>query len=268
MIHKRKIVINKFSSNPKNFTKFENTIKNQKYNLITFFPLALFNQFRYFNNQFYLLMAISQFIPELKVGFLFSYVAPLTFVLFVTLLREAIDDIKRYKRDKEQNSQVFIRIDMNGNKKIFSKDIQIGDLIEINKGQRIPADILIIKSYDKNIYIKTDQLDGETDWKLRKAIPYFQNLKLENEENLEEIFLTDCSFIIEPPSKKIYDFNGVLEINSTGQILNQQNIMKEPLSCDNTMWMNSILASKKNYWFSYLYRKRNKSRNEFPITKK
>ena len=245
MIHKRKIVINKFSSNPKNFTKFENTIKNQKYNLITFFPLALFNQFRYFNNQFYLLMAISQFIPELKVGFLFSYVAPLTFVLFVTLLREAIDDIKRYKRDKEQNSQVFIRIDMNGNKKIFSKDIQIGDLIEINKGQRIPADILIIKSYDKNIYIKTDQLDGETDWKLRKAIPYFQNLKLENEENLEEIFLTDCSFIIEPPSKKIYDFNGVLEINSTGQILNQQNIMKEPLSCDNTMWMNSILASKK-----------------------
>ena len=76
MIHKRKIVINKFSSNPKNFTKFENTIKNQKYNLITFFPLALFNQFRYFNNQFYLLMAISQFIPELKVGFLFSDVAP------------------------------------------------------------------------------------------------------------------------------------------------------------------------------------------------
>ena len=167
-------------------------------------------------------MAISQFIPELKVGFLFSYVAPLAFVLIVTLLREAIDDIKRYKRDKEQNSQEFIRIDMNGSKKIYSKQIQIGDLIEIKKGQRVPADILVIKTYDKNIYIKTDQLDGETDWKLRKPIPYFQNLRLENDDNLEEIFLSDCHFIIEPPSKKIYDFSGLLEVNSnTHQILNQ-----------------------------------------------
>ena len=191
-------------------------------------------------------MAISQFIPELKVGFLFSYVAPLAFVLIVTLLREAIDDIKRYKRDKEQNSQEFIRIDMNGSKKIYSKQIQIGDLIEIKKGQRVPADILVIKTYDKNIYIKTDQLDGETDWKLRKPIPYFQNLRLENDNNLEEIFLSDCHFIIEPPSKKIYDFSGLLEVNSnTHQILNQQNIIKQPLNCDNTIWMNSILASKK-----------------------
>ncbi len=191
-------------------------------------------------------MAISQFIPELKVGFLFSYVAPLAFVLIVTLLREAIDDIKRYKRDKEQNSQEFIRIDMNGSKKIYSKQIQIGDLIEIKKGQRVPADILVIKTYDKNIYIKTDQLDGETDWKLRKPIPYFQNLRLENDDNLEEIFLSDCHFIIEPPSKKIYDFSGLLEVNSnTHQILNQQNIIKQPLNCDNTIWMNSILASKK-----------------------
>ena len=246
MVHKRKILINKFSSKPKNYTKFENVIKNQKYNIITFLPLALFNQFRFFNNQFYLLMAISQFIPELKVGFLFSYVAPLAFVLIVTLLREAIDDIKRYKRDKEQNSQEFIRIDMNGSKKIFSKQIQIGDLIEIKKGQRVPADILIIKTYDKNIYIKTDQLDGETDWKLRKPIPYFQNLKLENDDNLEEIFLSDCHFIIEPPSKKIYEFTGLLEVNcNTHQILNQQNIIKQPLNCDNTIWMNSILASKK-----------------------
>ena len=59
---------------------------------------------------------------------------------------------------------------MNGSKKIYSKQIQIGDLIEIKKGQRVPADILVIKTYDKNIYIKTDQLDGETDWKLRKPI--------------------------------------------------------------------------------------------------
>ena len=46
-------------------------------------------------------------MPILKVGFLFSYVAPLSFVLILTLLKEAYDDIQRYKRDKEANSQIY-----------------------------------------------------------------------------------------------------------------------------------------------------------------
>jgi len=42
------------------------------------------------------------------VGFLFSYVAPLIFVLVMALLKEAWDDFKRYKRDKEANSQQYL----------------------------------------------------------------------------------------------------------------------------------------------------------------
>ena len=52
-------------------------------------------------------MVISQFFDSLKVGLLFSYIAPLVFVLFVTLVKEALDDIYRYKRDKEENNQTF-----------------------------------------------------------------------------------------------------------------------------------------------------------------
>jgi phospholipid-translocating ATPase len=53
-------------------------------------------------------MVVSQFIDALKVGFLFSYVAPLLFVLLVTLVKEAIDEINRYKRDKEENNQTYM----------------------------------------------------------------------------------------------------------------------------------------------------------------
>ena len=88
-------------------TSFANITMNQKYNLITFLPLVLFHQFKFFSNQFYLLMVISQFIDALKVGFFFSYVSPLVFVLIVTLVKEGIDDINRYKRDKEENNQKF-----------------------------------------------------------------------------------------------------------------------------------------------------------------
>lgn len=91
----------------KNKTYFKNNIKNQKYNILTFIPLVLYHQFKFFSNQFYLLMVVSQFIDALKVGFLFSYVAPLLFVLLVTLVKEAIDEINRYKRDKEENNQTY-----------------------------------------------------------------------------------------------------------------------------------------------------------------
>ena len=45
-----------------------NKIRNQKYNVITFIPVVLFNQFKFFFNLFFLLICLSQFIPPLKVG--------------------------------------------------------------------------------------------------------------------------------------------------------------------------------------------------------
>ena len=86
-------------------------------------------------------MVISQFFDSLKVGFLFSYVAPLLFVLLVTLFKEAIDDIYRFKQDKMTNEQEFTKLILGKNKLIEKKliksqDIQIGDMIEINQNHQ------------------------------------------------------------------------------------------------------------------------------------
>src|SRR4051794_40496922 len=62
-----------------------NIVRNQKYNIFTFLPIVLFNQFKFFLNLYFLLMACSQFINALKVGPIFTYWAPLGFVLGVTL---------------------------------------------------------------------------------------------------------------------------------------------------------------------------------------
>ena len=45
-----------------------NRVKTQKYNVITFIPVVLFHQFKFFFNLFFLLIALSQLIPPLKVG--------------------------------------------------------------------------------------------------------------------------------------------------------------------------------------------------------
>jgi phospholipid-translocating ATPase len=76
-----------------------NLVKNTKYNLITFVPVVLFNQFKFFLNMFFLLTALTQLIPALKVGLIITYLGPLLLVLTLTMAKEAVDDYKRYRRD-------------------------------------------------------------------------------------------------------------------------------------------------------------------------
>ena len=113
-----------------------NTIRNQKYNVITFLPLVLYQQFKFFLNLYFLIMATSQFVPDIRIGYLYTYWGPLVsrktirklyicenieivelfvyllqcFVLFVTICREAVDDLRRHKRDQEVNSQKCKRL--------------------------------------------------------------------------------------------------------------------------------------------------------------
>jgi phospholipid-translocating ATPase len=87
-----------------------NSIRNQKYSILTFVPLVLYKEFQYFFNLFYLLTAVSQFIPALKVGLMFSFLAPLCLVLFLTMVKEGYEDYQRYKKDKQINSSEFMYI--------------------------------------------------------------------------------------------------------------------------------------------------------------
>lgn len=45
-----------------------NKVKNMKSNIFTFVPMVLWNQFKFFFNLFYLLLAISQLFDFFKVG--------------------------------------------------------------------------------------------------------------------------------------------------------------------------------------------------------
>ena len=188
-----------------------NIVRNQKYNIITFLPIVLFNQFKFFLNLYFLLMACSQFITSLKVGYLYTYWAPLGFVLGVTLLREAVDDILRYKRDKAVNSQLYQKLTRNGPLAIYSSRIKVGDLIVVSKDQRVPADMVFLRTSERNgaCFVRTDQLDGETDWKLRLAVPATQSL-----DSDDQLFNLDAYVDAEEPRKDIHSFTGRFAIDS------------------------------------------------------
>ena len=232
-----------FSDQALNITNWSNKEENNKFNVITFFPKTLFNQFRQFGNFFYLLMSISQFFPELAVGFLFTYISPLAFVIAVSMGKELYDDINRRIQDKKTNSAKITVIVPSADKssiQLTQKDasqLQIGDIIELKKDSRVPADIIVLKTFneaeDNQAFIRTDQLDGETDWKLRKAPGVTQAM------NEIQFFTSEAFAEYEPPSKLIYNFQGVIQCKT------EEGEKKEALNLENTMWASTVVASKK-----------------------
>lgn len=197
-----------------------NTVRNQKYTIVTFLPLVFYEQFKFFFNFYFLVVALSQFIPALEIGkrlksglkyalmslgYIVTYVAPLAFVIAVTMGKEAYDDYSRYRRDREANSTRYLvllpqppspvasqsELLENGpfrspepslprpqTRSTPSAAIRVGDIVLLEKNQRVPADMVLLTTSEEegSCFIRTDQLDGETDWKLKVAVAEAQRM--------------------------------------------------------------------------------------------
>ncbi|XP_077916281.1 putative phospholipid-transporting ATPase IIB isoform X5 [Halichoerus grypus] len=211
-----------------------NSIKNQKYNVFTFIPGVLYEQFKFFLNLYFLVVSCSQFVPALKIGYLYTYWAPLGFVLAVTIMREAIDEFRRFQRDKEVNSQLYSKLTVRGKVQVKSSDIQVGDLIIVEKNQRIPSDMVFLRTSEKagSCFIRTDQLDGETDWKLKVAVSCTQRLPA-----LGDLFSISAYVYAQKPQLDIHSFEGTFTREDCDPPIH------ESLSIENTLWASTIVAS-------------------------
>lgn len=339
-----------------------NAVSHAKYTPWSFLPRTLFNEFKFFINMYFLLVALSQIIPALRIGYLSTYIAPLAFVICITLSKEAYDDVYRRKRDNEANSEAYkvLRLDEGGaqgfsdsrkrkNSKMSerkkgkkrrteeedriaqadreeqdaedvdtpsasvteimksSKDLAVGDVVVLGKDQRVPADVIILKSFSSEpvvvqdedqlptprksealmdfgenapepdptlqaesakgqdlenqttssdpsgggeAFVRTDQLDGETDWKLRLASPLAQTLPASEYGRLR--------VVAGKPDKRVNDFVGTIELvpktrtaydppvdgsRESESAESSTATKSSPLTIDNTAWANTVLAS-------------------------
>ena len=333
-----------------------NAVSNAKYTAWSFLPRSLYNEFSFFFNMYFLLVALSQIMPSLRIGYLSTYIAPLAFVLAITLGKEALDDIARRRRDAEANKEQYTVLHLSdqeptqreksrtkkghshsGNStsrkgvkysrldaikeeeetlsndhdgigkssiivtevNVRSRDLKVGDVVKLGKNQRVPADLVILKSYSADTsatappaaatpirdsevsaptnnapgiqgnpsqelqdppcssdtadsglspessesgeaFIRTDQLDGETDWKLRLASPLTQLLDPRE--------FTRLRIVAGKPDRRVNEFVGTLEYfpaavheGSVSAVGGQAKT--SPLTIDNTAWANTVLAS-------------------------
>lgn len=85
-----------------------------------------------------------------------------------------------------------------------------------------------------NLFIRTDQLDGETDWKLRKAVKHVHDGVRECGE-VEWLSSSGARVTCARPTENIYEFAGVYEDEASG--------VREALSLENTVWASTVLAN-------------------------
>ena len=333
-----------------------NAVSNAKYTPWSFLPRTLYNEFSFFFNMYFLLVALSQLIPFLRIGYVSTYVVPLACVLAITLGKEALDDIARRRRDGEANKEPYTVLRLRDNSGswaarrgkqtksrprsrkarggatrtstrldaieeeeenldgrqadqfsnievdeigVRSRDLKVGDVLKLDKDQRVPADLVILKSYTADTaiamsepqpsqadealleivqdppdaalpsqttetaqtaslnssaassdgggvgeaFIRTDQLDGETDWKLRLASPLTQSLDPRD--------FTRLRVVAGKPDRKVNEFVGTIEYTpqskggSLGTKPRDENsmVLTAPLNIDNTAWANTVVAS-------------------------
>uniref|UniRef100_A0A8C3G7D0 Phospholipid-transporting ATPase n=1 Tax=Cyclopterus lumpus TaxID=8103 RepID=A0A8C3G7D0_CYCLU len=141
-----------------------NDIKTYKYNVLTFLPLNLYEQFKRVANLYFLALLILQIIPDISTLPWYTTLIPLVVVLGVTGIKDLVDDLARHRMDKEINNRKCDVLLDGGFQDLKWRDIQVGDVVRLKKNDFIPADILLLSSSNPNslTYVETAELDGRS----------------------------------------------------------------------------------------------------------
>ena len=84
-----------------------NSIKTTQYTLYTFLPLAIINQYKTPFNWFFLIQAIIDCIPSISSVEPVTTIMPVLIVLIISLIREAVEDYRKYSNDKKANETLI-----------------------------------------------------------------------------------------------------------------------------------------------------------------
>uniref|UniRef100_A0A4W5PDI6 Phospholipid-transporting ATPase n=1 Tax=Hucho hucho TaxID=62062 RepID=A0A4W5PDI6_9TELE len=129
----------------------DNAIKTSKYNIFTFLPLNLFEQFQRLANAYFLFLLCLQLIPEISSLSWFTTVVPLVLVLSMTMAKDGSDDINRHRCDRQVNNrkvEVLIDGELRSEKWM---DVQVGDIIKLENNQFVTVRLEVSAEGQRNI---------------------------------------------------------------------------------------------------------------------
>ena len=100
---------------------------------------------------------------------------PLGVVFAISAIKEAVDDLRRYRQDRVANERTFTIVTGGTRRSVQSQTIRVGDVVLVQKDHEVPCDLFLLNAWDGNgtsvavCTLETANLDGETNWKHRRV---------------------------------------------------------------------------------------------------
>jgi len=240
-----------FNGRHKNKRYCSNLISTAKYDVFTFLPVSLFEQFRRVANLYFLLIAVLMIIGTYTNLFdspltPWSTLVVLTLVVSVSVIKGGVEDNRRHEADRIANSRIVERLDLNNKEEYFTeiewKNLRVGDVVRIYNNQEMPADLVLLTSSESfgSAYIETCNIDGESNLKVKYsptsgiAGPAWKNV----DELIKSEFVIQC----EQPNSVIHQFNGTMKINDREIFLDSSSLLLRGSSLRNTKWILAVVV--------------------------
>ena len=220
-----------------------NHISTAKFNVATFLPKFIFEQFSKYANLFFLFTAVLQQIPGISPTNTFTTIVPLGIVLLVSAGKELIEDHKRKVSDRSLNyskAQVLKGTTFEETRWV---DISVGDIIRVESEESFPADLALLASSEPEglCYIETANLDGETNLKIKQAIPETANLVSPG-----ELSRLTGRVRSEQPNSSLYTYEATLTMQASGGErelpLSPDQLLLRGAVLRNTPWIHGIVV--------------------------
>jgi len=242
-----------------------NYVRTTKYTLLNFLPKSLLSQFLRLANIYFLGTAILQSVSVISPLNPITAILPLVFVLIVSMVREGIEDYRRYLEDKQANSQpvrvlssraegsVELELKKQNTKLAYpdfnidfpncydiveSKNVKVGQIILMYEDETFPSDLILLgtSNADGKAYIETAMLDGEKNLKKRLTDQRV------NVMATKDRFIFHARVVCERPHHALDHFGGSILARNYKFPISEKVLLMKGAKLKNTKWVTGAVA--------------------------
>ncbi|NXE98286.1 AT8B3 ATPase, partial [Menura novaehollandiae] len=229
-----------------------NAIRTAKYNLLTFLPLNLYEQFHRMANVYFVFVILLQTFPEISTLPWYTLLFPLSCLLIIRGLRDLIDDIGRHQSDRNINNRPCEILSGKSFRRQKWRDIRVGDIVRLRKDSVVPADLLLLCSSEPSslCYVETADIDGETNLKFRQAL-LVTHQELGSEESMAAF---DGRVTCEEPNSRMHSFTGTLQWRGHSHSLDSDRVLLRGCRIRNTALCHGLVLYAGEWFDSKIMR--------------
>jgi magnesium-transporting ATPase (P-type) len=240
-----------YVGNDQQFLFRNNFVKTSKYEWYNFLPKFLLEEFNprtKIANCYFLFISCLQCIPIISnTGGLPTTLLPLTIVVTINAILQINEDMSRHKADKEANASLtHIYVGENNEfQPLRWADLAVGDVVKVDSRSQLPADVLVLAVAGKEgeankgiCYVETKSLDGETNLKIRMAMPSTATKVTEDTMGDVRGFIE-----MEHPNKLIDSFTGALTFEGKTEPIQPNNVLLRGCVLRNTNWIIGVVLN-------------------------